>query len=270
MTFFRATKNSERSLELSDRRRPNNSRQFEHRRLGPIACLSFAAVALFGCSEALTECVGEYSACLKECPSAEEEQASLAEADSDYADCREKCPSPGADLDAALKCEKRCLDDWQSATEAATQCRDSCVDEFTECVADLSTCDPGSSSCSRAVPSPPPPSAIQQLAPNLYAVDRTFASTLANDQSDFFDGVRLAPERVGSSGLGLRFVSLHSDSLAVALGAREGDILWRAAGAPVTGANVSALVAERLVTTGSVQVVVLRNQMPQPLTYRLR
>lgn len=69
---------------------------------------------------------------------------------------------------------------------------------------------------------------------------------------------------------GLRIVTLPADSVAAALGAKPGDVVLRAAGRPVTGADMLTRLIQRLTNTGTTDVIVWRNQASRRLTYRLR
>ena len=199
-----------------------------------------------GCSEEFTACVDQWSECTEECPSEEEAEA-------EFDQCVEDCPpfDPN-NPDPALMCFKRCM-------EAKTACTEACDEIFAECVG-VTTPSP--------LPPPPAPS-IRRISANVYEVARPFVLSLVNQPELILRGAPLAPEPVGASGLGFHFFMLDDDSIPRALGAMNGDILWRAEGDPI-GPNTAALAVQRLLETGQVHLTIIRNGAPQQFTYRLQ
>ena len=107
----------------------------------PIPIIFTILVAAVGCSEEFAECVREWTDCIEECSTEEEEEAAVAQAEAEYRVCVERCPHSNPPTQAELACMERCLEARQSAIEAATQCRTTCEDAYSECVGDLTTCD---------------------------------------------------------------------------------------------------------------------------------
>jgi hypothetical protein len=129
----------------------------------------------------------------------------------------------------------------------------------------------GTSACTSPSPLPPRPQpAIRALGSNTYEVATGLINTLMAEPERLLRGAAIAPARVGGSGLGFRLFNLDDGSLFAALGARQGDILWRVEGHPVSGASIVLNGLQRLLTTGTLHVTIVRDKTMQQVTYRLR
>jgi hypothetical protein len=127
-----------------------------------------------------------------------------------------------------------------------------------------------SSTCNSFGAPPPPLPSIQQVGPRTYKFDRGLVTDVVASPGRLFRGAELAPRRVGKTGIGFKILRLKTDSLAAASGAKEGDILWRVDGNPITGEATAFGAVQTLLTTGEVRLVILRDKSFLQFAYRLR
>lgn len=106
------------------------------------ALFSVVLIALlllsFGCSDNLTKCIEQSIACQEPCPSEEQAQAAIAQTEQERQECLGGCPtidlnSTNAEIEAWGRCTESCLEAYDLAVASATECSDTCDEEFAEC-----------------------------------------------------------------------------------------------------------------------------------------